>query len=98
MAQFDAPYDYDSDNDVAASIYLINKKLQEIKKPDKTRFAILSGQVGATGFEPTTSTSRTWRATGLRYAPMIFGMGCKNRNSAQINHKIRFSSEKKWFP
>jgi hypothetical protein len=25
--------------------------------------------VGATGFEPTTSTSRTWRATGLRYAP-----------------------------
>jgi hypothetical protein len=49
MAQFDAPYDYDSDNDVAASIYLINKKLQEIKKPDKTRFAILSGQVGATG-------------------------------------------------
>lgn len=29
----------------------------------------LSTQVGATGFEPTTSTSRTWRATGLRYAP-----------------------------
>ena len=26
--------------------------------------------VGATGFEPTTSTSRTWRATGLRYAPI----------------------------
>ena len=28
-----------------------------------------AGAVGATGFEPATSSSRTKRATGLRYAP-----------------------------
>ena len=33
----------------------------------------LSFSVGVAGFEPTASSSRTKRATGLRYTPMVSG-------------------------
>ena len=48
---------------------------QDKKKPPYcTIWRLFTGvihpNVGATGFEPATPTSRTWCATGLRYAPM----------------------------
>ncbi len=38
-------------------------------KPAYAPIGASAGVVGATGFEPATSSSRTKRATGLRYAP-----------------------------
>ena len=49
----------------------------------KTKRCHLAPFVGATGFEPTTSTSRTWRATGLRYAP-------KNSKTAKLSIQTSF--------
>ena len=43
------------------------KSSYEIQKPSYAK--AMEGEVGATGFEPATSSSRTKRATGLRYAP-----------------------------
>src|SRR5690606_12626210 len=37
----------------------------------------MPSRVGATGFEPATSSSRTKRATGLRYAPKFFPLDAK---------------------
>ncbi len=43
---------------------------QDAKRPDRTKACrTVSYTVGATGFEPATSCSRSRRATGLRYAP-----------------------------
>ena len=39
--------------------------------------------VGATGFEPATSSSRTKRATKLRYAPTIGREECVNSGGGQ---------------
>ncbi len=41
-----------------------------MKKPPLFRAALFILTVGAAGFEPATSRTRTVRATGLRYAPM----------------------------
>ncbi len=62
-------------NDFVQHINLINKKLMENKNGTKVDFSTLSRQVGAAGFEPTTSTSQMWRDTGLRYAPKLFVPG-----------------------
>lgn len=56
-------------NDFIQYINLINKKLRQNKNGTKVDLSTLSRQVGATGFEPAASSSRTKRATGLRYAP-----------------------------
>lgn len=56
-------------NEVVSYFLLKNKELEHKKSERGDFFSPSSTQVGATGFEPTTSTSRTWRATGLRYAP-----------------------------
>ena len=48
---------------------LASKESLPMRSPPTSRGGTSAGAVGATGFEPTTSTSRTWRATGLRYAP-----------------------------
>lgn len=56
-------------NDFIQYINLINKKLRKNKNGTKVDFSTLSRQVGMTGFEPATSSSRTKRATGLRYIP-----------------------------
>ena len=41
-----------------------------VRIKDKRRAVALLRMVGARGFEPPTSSSRTKRATKLRYAPM----------------------------
>lgn len=56
-------------NELASRIYLMNNEIGNKKNRTSLKKSNLSCYVGATGFEPTTSTSRTWRATGLRYAP-----------------------------
>lgn len=57
-------------NDFIQYINLINKKLRQNKNGTKVDFSTLSRQVGMTGFEPAASSSRTKRATGLRYIPL----------------------------
>lgn len=59
-------------NDFIQYINLINKKLRQNKNGTKVDFSTLSRQVGMTGFEPAASSSRTKRATGLRYIPCLF--------------------------
>ena len=59
-------------NDFIQYINLINKKLRQNKNGTKVDFSTLSRQVGMTGFEPAASSSRTKRATGLRYIPPRF--------------------------
>lgn len=63
-------------NDFIQYINLINKKLRQNKNGTKVDFSTLSRQVGMTGFEPAASSSRTKRATGLRYIPLLIP-GCK---------------------
>jgi hypothetical protein len=49
--------------------------------------------VGVTGFEPAASSSRTTRATKLRYTPIVFYDGCKcnifSKNGKTFNPKIQ---------
>ena len=47
----------------------LNSIPEDNKKGQLNRIIELSNQVGMTGFEPATPTSRTWYATGLRYIP-----------------------------
>ena len=65
----------------------------ETKKP----LAVAKGfvcSVGMTGFEPATSSSRTKRATGLRYIPKIGRANvAKTRDSAK-RMGFRYSSRK----
>lgn len=52
-------------------IYTLDKALGENKKGQSGNVSTLSAQVGMTGFEPAASSSRTKRATGLRYIPKL---------------------------
>ena len=56
-------------NEFIQYINLINKKLRATKNGTKVDISTLSRQVGMTGFEPATPSSRTTYATGLRYIP-----------------------------
>lgn len=56
-------------NTIAFNGAVITKELQTKKDGTKSDFSDLSRQVGVAGFEPTASSSRTKRATGLRYTP-----------------------------
>ena len=47
-------------------------------------------EVGMTGFEPAASSSRTKRATGLRYIPYWACKGKKSQINLQIDSKSRF--------
>ena len=58
-----------------------------MKKPAVAK--AMAGGVGATGFEPTTSTSRTWRATGLRYAPRVVKLSILRTFERGKNKKCR---------
>ncbi len=51
---------------------------------------IMTFVVGVAGFEPTTSSSRTTRATGLRYTPII----CKDGISKGLYILTGFSRQK----
>lgn len=54
---------------VFRSIADLNSIPADDKEGQLNNFVELSNQVGTTGFEPATPTSRTWYATGLRYVP-----------------------------
>ena len=41
----------------------------------KGQKSLIWSLVGVRGFEPPTSTSRTWRATKLRYTPIVIIIG-----------------------
>ena len=56
-------------NEAVRLIYSLNTDFGQNENRTNGENSSLSCEVGAAGFEPTTSTSRTWRATGLRYAP-----------------------------
>ncbi len=57
-------------NEAARLIYLLDSQLSPNKKGQNSNKSVLSSQVGMTGFEPAASSSRTKRATGLRYIPI----------------------------
>ncbi len=42
-------------------------------RPPRLRGEIASGKIGAVGFEPTTSSSQSWRSTRLSHAPIAQG-------------------------
>ncbi len=44
-------------------------------------FALRAWMVGPTGFEPATSTTPRWRATGLRHGPTIVIIMCTREDS-----------------
>ncbi|GAA4445141.1 recombinase family protein [Ravibacter arvi] len=67
-------------NEVVNAIYLIDNNLQVNKKGQNEKKSVLSSQVGMTGFEPATSSSRTTRATGLRYIPFRNRVGKNNKS------------------
>ena len=56
-------------NEVVELIYTLDKELKEKETGQSSMNETLSCQVGMTGFEPAASSSRTKRATGLRYIP-----------------------------
>ncbi len=56
-------------NEAVKFIYMIDSKIGRKKNGQNESTSILSAQVGMTGFEPAASSSRTTRATGLRYIP-----------------------------
>ncbi len=56
-------------NEAVRYIYMIDSNLHDNKKGQTRNNSDLSCEVGMTGFEPATSSSRTTRATGLRYIP-----------------------------
>ena len=56
-------------NEAVRIIYTLDKALGENKTGQNGEISTLSCQVGMTGFEPAASSSRTKRATGLRYIP-----------------------------
>ena len=56
-------------NMVFLSIADLNSIPADNKEGQLNKIVELSSQVGMTGFEPATPTSRTWYATGLRYIP-----------------------------
>ena len=57
-------------NESIQLIYSMGKGLNENKNRTSGKNSSLSCEVGAAGFEPTTSWSQTRRDTGLRYAPI----------------------------
>lgn len=56
-------------NEAVRIIYSLDKDSSENKNRTNENNSHLSCQVGMTGFEPAASSSRTKRATGLRYIP-----------------------------
>jgi site-specific DNA recombinase len=56
-------------NEVARMIYSLDEDYSENEKGQSGNIPALSSKVGMTGFEPAASSSRTKRATGLRYIP-----------------------------
>ena len=56
-------------NEAARIIYTLDKGLDKNERGQSGNIPALSSQVGMTGFEPAASSSRTTRATGLRYIP-----------------------------
>ena len=56
-------------NEAVKFIYMIDGDLSGNKKGQAKNKFDLSCKVGMTGFEPAASSSRTKRATGLRYIP-----------------------------
>ena len=56
-------------------VVIISCLASKLRRNKKLQFKDWSFGVGAEGFEPTTSSTRTKRATGLRYAPTVFGDG-----------------------
>ena len=56
-------------NEAVRVIYTLDKAFSENKTGQNGNYSTLSCQVGMTGFEPAASSSRTKRATGLRYIP-----------------------------
>ncbi len=58
-------------NEAVKYIYMIDSDLDQNKKGQTRNKSGLSCEVGMTGFEPATSSSRTTRATGLRYIPLL---------------------------
>lgn len=57
-------------NEAVRFIYMMNSELGVNKNRTNGKNSNLSCQVGMAGFEPTASSSRTKRATGLRYIPI----------------------------
>ena len=68
-------------NEVFERIAVVNCIPEDDKNKQGSISAALSCLVGMTGFEPAASSSRTKRATGLRYIPKMFcrRAGCKNK-------------------
>ena len=60
-------------NEAIRLIYTLDKNFSENKKGQSGEKSTLSSLVGMTGFEPAASSSRTKRATGLRYIPKMVG-------------------------
>ena len=58
-------------NALFAAIPLLTNNSDEKKRGNLKKDYLLGCNVGATGFEPATSSSRTKHATGLRYAPKM---------------------------
>ena len=76
-------------NEAVRFIYMMNSELGANKNRTNGKNSNLSCQVGVTGFEPTTSSSRTKRATGLRYTPNLSNYQSNNSfNNYSANLKI----------
>ncbi len=73
--------------DVARHTKLASKQNLQKRSSPSLRSGAMASEVGAAGFEPTTSTSRTWRATGLRYAPNY----STNKNNDSIELELKQS-------
>ena len=76
-------------NEAVRLIYTLDKELAEKEKGQSGNIPALSSQVGKTGFEPAASSSRTTRATGLRYIPFLVKRLQKYRNKNHLSNKNR---------
>lgn len=83
-------------NEAVRLMCLNPSDLDQKKSGVSKKFSLTSTQVGVTGFEPATSSSRTRRATGLRYTPKIcliifklFNQICANDRHAGASSDTR---------